>query len=236
MDLLENKKILIVDDDTTQSQLIKIAFRDTGASMFLASDGREGLRKFFEQRPDLVILDIMMPGMNGFETCQQMRFMADTPIIMLTALQNNKDIVRGLNSGADDFISKPFAPEVLLARARAVLRRADQPLAKEPGLHYDDGYLAIDLQRRTVTIGGKAIQLTPTEFRLLMYLLEQDGGVASYQEILENVWGDDSRDNIDYVHVYLSHLRRKIEKNPRYPEYLLTEHGIGYRFQRLNQE
>jgi len=231
MDLLQDTKILVVDNDPVDSQLTELTFRDAGALIFMASNGREGLRIFYEHRPDLVILDVLLPDIDGLEACQQIRLMTNTPIIILTTLHDDDDIVRALNSGADDFLSKPFVPDVLLARARAVMRRSSQSSDAEPDrLHYKDDYLSIEPEHRSVKVNGVIVQLTPIEFQLLIYLLERASGVATYQEILEKIWGEEHKENVDYVHVYISHLRRKIEREPRYPEYLLTEHGVGYRF------
>lgn len=227
---MDGKKILVIDDDVNLGQTIKFTFTRSGAEVFTALDGREGLRQFFEQRPDLVILDVRMPDMDGWETCRQIRLLSNVPIIMLTTLDRDEDIVRGLDYGADDFMTKPFSREVLLARARAVVRRADS--IHEPDDHavYNDSYLYIDLRKRRVLVKGEPVQLTATEFRLLTYLYQNSGQVLTYQTILDKVWGWEYQDSIDYVHVYLSHLRRKLEEDPRNPQYLLTERGVGYRF------
>lgn len=235
MDFWTNKKVLIGDNDLAESQLTEQAFRDVNAYIFIAGDGRETLRMFYEYRPDLVILDIQLPDIDGIEVCRQIRLMTNTPIIIVTELQDDNDIVRALNSGADDFLGKPFVPEVLLARARAVLRRSTQPSEPEPeSLNYNDGYLSIEPQQRRVQVNGLPVPLTPIEFKLLLLLLERKNKIVTYEEILENIWGEKQKANIDYVHVYIFHLRRKIERKPRYPEYLLTEHGVGYHFRRLD--
>ena len=227
---LDKKKVLIIDDDENICDIVEVSFSDAGAKTYVASHGKEGLQQFFAHRPDLVILDVMMPEMDGWMVCQQIRLFSDVPIIMLTALQQDNEIIRGLDYGADDFISKPFSTKVLLARARALLRRTEIPSASENS--YNDGYLSIDLEKRQVLVNGTLVKLTATEFRLLAYLLQNARQVLTYSQILESVWGPEYRDNSDYVHVYLSHLRKKIEEDPRNPRYLLTEHGVGYRFQK----
>ena len=157
--------------------------------------------------------------------------MSNVPIIMLTTLHKDEEIIRGLDLGADDFVTKPFSREVLLARARSLLRRTEQ-ISPEPALTgYNDDYLTINLEKRRIYVNGRQISLTATEFRLLSYLLQNADQVIAYQTLLDKVWGEEYRDNIDYVHVYLSHLRRKIEEDPRNPKYLVNERGIGYRFE-----
>ena len=229
---MNDKKILIIDDDVNLGQTIKLTFARVGAEVFTAVDGRDGLRQFYEYRPDLVILDVRMPDINGWETCRQIRLLSNVPIIMLTTLDNDEDVIRGLDYGADDFVTKPFSREILLARARAVLRRSEQLADPEDLQIYNDSYLLIDLRKHRVQVDGQAVQLRSTEFRLLAYLLQNAGQVLTYQNILDKVWGWEYQDSIDYVHVYASHLRRKLEADPRNPCYLLTERGIGYRFER----
>ncbi len=229
---LRNKTILVIDDDPSLGQMVQLAFSVEGAIAITANDGQEGLRHFYTHRPDLIILDIRMPDINGWEVLRQIRVMSDTPVILLTTLSEDQDIVRGLDCGADDFISKPFNRDVLLARARAVLRRVQLDKLETSSQLFRDEWLTIDLNKRQVTVKGEAVRLTATEFRLLAYLLQNAGRVLTYHQILDYVWGQDYRDSPDYVHVYLSHLRRKLEEDSRNPRYLLTEHGVGYRFAR----
>ncbi len=229
---MQTKKILIVDDDINLCQSVKIGFTKAGAEVFTAIDGRTGLQQFYKHQPDLVILDVRMPEMDGWETCRQMRLLSNVPIIMLTSLNQDQEIIRGLNYGADDFVTKPFSRDVLAARVSALLRRAEFPTDAEDQATYSDDYLSIDLEKRQVYVEGEPVRLTSTEFRLLAYLLQNAGRTLTYQNILVNVWGWEYQNNVDYVHVYLSHLRRKIEKDTREPRYLLNEHSIGYRFER----
>lgn len=228
---LQGATILVIDDDINLCQMLEITLAIEGAFVYTATDGKEGLQKFFAHRPSLIILDILMPNMSGWEVCRQIRLMADTPIIMLTTLNRDEEIIRGLDFGADDFIHKPFNAAVLLARVRAMLRRANLAASeKKPSAGYSDEHLVIDLEKREVRVLGEPVKLTATEFQLLTYLLQNANHVRTYQQILENVWGWEYYDNVDYVHVYISHLRRKIEPDTRNPRYLLTDHGIGYRF------
>lgn len=229
---MEDKKILVIDDDLNLGQAIKLTFARVGAEVFTAVDGRDGLRQFYEHRPDLVILDVRMPDIDGWETCRQIRLLSNVPIIMLTTMDKDEDVLRGFDFGADDFVTKPFSREVLLARARAVLRRVELLNEASDQSAYNDGHLNIDLRKRRVMVNGEQAQLTATEFRLLSYLLQNAGQILTYQNILDKVWGWEYQDSIDYVHVYISHLRKKLEPDPRNPQYVLTERGIGYRFER----
>lgn len=229
---MHEKKILVIDDDMNLGQAIKMTFARAGAEVFTAVDGRDGLRQFYEHRPDLVILDVRMPDIDGWETCRQIRLLSNIPIIMLTTMDKDEDVLRGFDYGADDFVTKPFSREVLLARARAVLRRVELLNEADTQSLYSDGYLSIDLRKRRILVNGESIQLTATEFRLLAYLLHNAGQILTYQNILDKVWGWEYQDSIDYVHVYISHLRRKLEVDPRSPKYVLTERGVGYRFER----
>lgn len=227
---LQNKKILIIDDDLAHCEVLGLIFEEAGALVSIANDGQAGLRQLYVTQPDLVIVDVMMPLMNGWEVCRQIRLLTDVPVIMLTTLNEDEDIVQGFHSGADDFISKPFSAEVLKVRAEALLRRRQLESESSDRLEYHDDYLSINLTDRTLAINGTPIKLTATEFRLLAYLVRHAGRVLTYGQILENVWGSNYRDSTDYVHVYLSRLRQKLERDHRQPQYLLTEHGVGYRF------
>jgi two-component system KDP operon response regulator KdpE len=225
------KKILVIDDDAEICRITEHFFQKAGAEVMTAANGSEGLRKFYTLRPDLILLDIMLPDENGWETCKQIRKFSDVPIILLTALRRDEDIVRGLECGADDFISKPFSIEVLRARARAVLRRTQAENAVSHPREYEDGYLSIHLDQHRILVCGSQVKLTPTEFRLVETLFQHSGRVLTFKQILEQVWGWEYRDSVEYVHVYVSHLRQKLEEDPKHPKYLLTEHGIGYRFE-----
>ncbi|RMG98392.1 MAG: DNA-binding response regulator [Chloroflexi bacterium] len=228
---MKGKTILVVDDDPNLCHLIETTFSLAGAKVYTANDGQEGIKAFYDHRPDLVILDILMPGIDGWEVCRQIRLVSNVPIIMLTTLNKDEEIIKGLDYGADHFVTKPFSTQVLLARARAALRRTQLASTPESRTVYQDDYLLIDLPKRQVFVRGESVRLTATEFDLLSYLFLNAGQVLTYQQILEQIWGWEYRDSVDYVHVYISHLRRKLEEDPRNPRYLLTEHGVGYRFQ-----
>lgn len=223
-------KILIVDDDPMLSELIGYNLEHEGYAVVRARDGQEGLRRFQQEQPDLVILDVTMPKLNGWEVCEHIRSVSDTPVMMLTAQGREEDIIRGLDLGADDYLTKPFQVKVLLARVRAALRRARLSPEPETQQAYADDYLTVDLGDRRVTIEGEAIKLTPTEFKLLSYLVENKGRVLTFRQILENVWGFEYIDDIDYLRVYIWHLRKKIERDSKNPVYFLNELSTGYRF------
>jgi DNA-binding response OmpR family regulator len=227
-----DKKVLLIDDDADLLHLAGLIFKKTGAHVFTARDGLEGISKLFTCNPDLIILDVMMPGTNGFEVCQRIRQVSNAPIIMLTALNHEQEMLRGLESGADDFLSKPFNADVLLARAKTVLRRSANGNAQNTNFQFNNGHLSIDIERRHVLVDERRVKLTPIEFRLLVYLARNSGKVLTFNHILSNVWGDEYRGSVDYVHVYVSHLRNKIEENAKHPRYVLTVHGVGYMFER----
>lgn len=251
-----DQTVLIIDDDADLLQLASLIFKKAGAQVVTANDGLDGISKFFTHQPQLVILDIMMPGNNGFDICQRIRQVSDVPLIMLTALNREEEMLRGLAAGADDFLSKPFNPEILLARAAAVLRRMQRAQGSNGhnGYHgnnghhagkgenggngsssafsYNDGSLSIDIERHEVLVHGKRVKLTPIEFRLLVYLARNGGKLLTFDKILVNVWGTQYQGSIDYVHVYISHLRRKIEEHANGARYILTVHGEGYVFEK----
>jgi two-component system KDP operon response regulator KdpE len=229
---MEGKRILVVEDDVFIREMVQLAIEREGAEVSTAENGAIGLRRFYDFRPDLVIMDIMMPEKDGWELIRQIRQLSDTPVIMLSAISNENAIVRGLDMGATDYMTKPFSIKVLIARARAAMRlstyKAD-PQAKEP-VQYEDGHLTIDVEYRRVTVDGQAMRLTDTEFRLLALLLENKGRVLTFKQILDEIWGSGYRDSIEYVHVYISRLRKKLEVNAKDPHYIVNEHQVGYRF------
>ena len=231
---MNGKKVLIIDDDADLRQLASLIFKKVGAQVSTAGDGLEAMSKLFTQQPNLILLDVMLPGMDGFEVCKRIRQVSDAPIIMLTALNREQEMLRGLETGADDFLSKPFNTDILLARARTVLRRTEHPNGNgnHTTLDYNDGYLGIDFERRSVMVKGNRIKLTPIEFRLLAHLARNAGKVLTFQQILTNVWGQEYQGSIDYVHVYISHLRSKLEEKTKSPRYIMTVHGVGYIFEK----
>ncbi|MFC1938541.1 response regulator transcription factor [Chloroflexota bacterium] len=190
---------------------------------------------FFEHRPDLILLDVVMPKMDGWQTCERIRDISDVPIIMLTGKRvDEEDLIKGLEHGADDYLIKPVGNRELVARVRATLRRAGLPSSPRirEGVIYDDNYLSVDISKRQVVINRKRVKLTPREFRLFTLLLENAGRILTHQKFLERVWGWEYSDDVDYVRIYISHLRHKIEPNSAKPRYIITESGVGYYFQK----
>lgn len=225
---MQDRRILIVDDDPDLIALLTPVFEREGAQVEHALTGKEALRQFYETRPHLVLLDLYLPDFDGWEMYRRLRELADTPVIILTALHQEERVVQALDSGVADYVNKPVSIPILLARIRAALRRRERE-AKPDLFRFDDGCLFIDLGRREVQLQGEPVRLTATEYRLLAYLARHCGMVRSYRQILKNVWGWEYRDSPEYVHVYISRLRRKLEPDPEEPRYFRTEYGIGYR-------
>ncbi len=225
------ERILAVDDDPLLLQLIEQTLRKGGYEVILASEGQEGLQLLAEHRPHLVVLDIMLPNVDGWEICRRIRKVSTIPIIMLTARGSHSDIVRGLEAGADDYLVKPFHPDELLARVSAVLRRvAMPPPTQKAPLRFGNGSLVIDPTERQVTVDGELIDLTRTEFDLLLFMAYRPGRILTTEIIFENVWSYDADANLESVKWYIWRLRKKIEKDSSDPQYIVTERGVGYRF------
>lgn len=223
---MEKRTILVVDDEAGLRDLVRINLEHEGYAVLQAENGVEALAAIREGRPDLVIMDVMMPEMDGWEACRRLREFSTVPVLMLTAKIQSRDIVTGLDSGADDYLLKPFNMDELLARVRALLRRVPSP--NRP-VTAGGGEIAIDKQKREVLVRSEPVDLTPTEYDLLLMLAENAGSVMGHEALLQGVWGQEyTRDN-DYLKVYIWHLRRKIEQDPRDPKLLLTEWGVGYR-------
>ena len=223
---MEQRTILVVDDDDGLRELVRIHLEHEGYDVVQASNGLQGVEGVRVHRPDAVVLDVMMPELDGLEACARIREFSPVPIMMLTAKVQSEDVITGLDRGADDYLLKPFNMAELAARIRALLRRV--PPSSRP-IAAADGQLVIDQPRREVRVRGEVIDLTPTEYNLLLALADQAGTVLGHDQLLRMVWGQEySKDN-DYLKVYIWHLRRKIEADPRNPQILLTEWGVGYR-------
>lgn len=233
---VQGKTVLAIDDEIESLHLINFSFSKAGYEVLTATGSSEGLHAFFDRQPDLVMLDIMMPGLDGFDVCQRIRELSDVPIIMLTALNQNEYIVRALKYGADDYVTKPFNFEVLQARVEALLRRMEKSVPAEKPILYRDDYLTVDLAHRRVFVQGERVKLSNTEYRLLAYLLQNADRLLTSQQILAQVWGEGYEGNQEYLHAYIWQLRKKLEKDPANPTYLLTEHGLGYRFEKKADE
>jgi len=223
-------KLLIIEDDAELVGALGVYFSRAGYEVITAVNGLEGLQTLYNVRPDIVVLDIAMPKMDGWEACRRIRELSDVPIVILTARVQEDERVRGLKLGADDYVVKPFSLKELEARLEAVLRRAPDAKARRTGPLFANQELAIDAERLLVTRDGKRVDLTPTELRLLLFLAENVGRVLTHRQILDKVWGDEYSDDADYVKLFVYRLRHKIEPDPKHPQYILSERGIGYRF------
>ncbi len=226
---MKRLRVLVVDDEPETVKYVSANLRARGYDVLTAEDGRTALKDFTESVVDLVILDIMMPGLDGFEVCRAIRQRSDVPIIMLSARGQEKDIVRGLNLGADDYLTKPFGVEEMLARVRAALRRTSKNgVTTRPPLVMQD--LEIHFADRRVTVRGREVRLTPTEYDLLAHLAINAGRVLTHQTLLQAVWGPEYGDETEYLWAYIRRLRRKIEPDPGSPRHILTQPGVGYSF------
>jgi two-component system KDP operon response regulator KdpE len=221
-------RVLLIDDSETERAVVKERLERAGFTVWTATDGNDGLRRLYDVRPDLVLLDLVMPKRDGWETLELIRQVSDVPVIMLTGSDTEIERVRGLRGGADDYVGKPYSAPELLARIEAVLRRTGgKPTVKEV---WDDGVVRIDYGAGEVTVRGRSVSLTPLEFRLLSTLVEHAGLVLSRDQLLEHVWGDAHSRAGDKVKLYVGYLRRKIERDPREPELVETVRGFGYRY------
>jgi len=226
----KNRRILVVDDEERMVRFIRLNLEHDGFRVSEAFKGTEALDKLRSTLPDLVLLDVMLPDIDGFEVLRMIREVSTVPVIMLTAKGEEDDRVKGLELGADDYVTKPFSPRELVSRVRAVLRRDEIASGASHGLIEVDDRLKLDFDRHEVWVEGKLVNLRPTEYRLLYHLVQNAGWVISHDQLLANVWGYEYRDEPHYVRLYINYLRKKIEKDPSNPKYILTERGIGYRF------
>lgn len=232
--------ILVVDDETRISRMIRMNLEHDGYEVIEAQSGQEALDQVRSRMPSLVILDVMMPGLDGYETLSILREISQVPVIMLTAKGEEEDRIRGLELGADDYVTKPFSPRELMSRVKAVLRRTEGAAggAQQDVIRVDDR-LKIDFSKREVWVNDQIVKLRPTEYRLLYHLVQNAGWVMTYDQLLTKVWGYEYRDETHYVRLYINYLRQKLEEDPSNPKYILTERGVGYRFvdyKRLNEK
>ncbi|RME99110.1 MAG: DNA-binding response regulator [Chloroflexi bacterium] len=232
--MIVKTKVLFIDDDRDLSELIKLMLTKMKFEVETANNGIDGLKKAYVFRPDVIVLDVMMPDMDGWQTCERFREMTDVPIIMLTALGSQDEVIKGLNLGADDYLVKPITADELGARIRAVLRRvsrsSDSNGSKKTEPIFTQDNLVVDLDKYEVTIDGERIDLSPTEFKLLAVLVKYKGRVLPHEFLLTEVWGPEYVGEIDYLRLYISYLRRKLESDPSNPNLIHNEWGVGYRF------
>jgi len=225
---MSGARILVVDDELQIRRLLSRGLIGAGYDAIAIASGEEGLDAFSERPADLVVLDLAMPGIGGLETCRLLRERSAVPIIILSVQEREEDKIAALDLGADDYLTKPFSMGELLARVRATLRRVNAPGASVPLIR--SGPLSIDVARREVTLDGVPLHLTPTEYAILKALAMHADRVVTHTTLLREVWGDRYGAEPHYLHVYVNHLRRKLERDPARPRFILTEPGVGYRF------
>jgi DNA-binding response OmpR family regulator len=224
------EKILVIDDDEKLLKLITLALEAKGYSVFTAMNGEEGETLFHQSAPDLVILDVMMPGLKGWEVCHRIRQVSSVPIIFLTALGQTEHLVHGLQTGADDYVAKPVKIAELTARVTALLRRARMPHEQPEVLRFRDGTLIINRTEQKVFAQGLEISLSPTEYNLLLFMVERAGRILPAELLFDAIWGIRSETRLESVKWHIWRLRQKIETDPQNPQFILTERGKGYRF------
>jgi two-component system KDP operon response regulator KdpE len=229
-----NISVLVVDDEPRLVDVVRLNLEMEGYRVLAASDGIEALDRLKEDLPDLVVLDVMMPAMDGFETLRRIREVSQVPVIMLTVRNEESDRIRGLEIGADDYLTKPYSSRELQTRIKAVLRRTFTPAPPRKTRIVVDDDLTIDFSRNEVVVRGQKVALRPTEYRLLYHLVTNAGRLMTHEVLLSKVWGHEYRDEAQYLRLYVTYLRQKIERDPAHPRYILTERGMGYRFRELS--
>jgi DNA-binding response OmpR family regulator len=226
----DSKLILVVDDEPRMRRFMHMNLDLEGYRVIEAENGLEAVERVRDDLPDMVLLDVMMPELDGFEALRLIRGTSNVPVIMLTVKGEEEDRVRGLELGADDYVTKPFSPRELASRIKAVLRRSEMPTPAEGSIINVDDRLQIDFNRRQVIVDGEEVKLRPTEYRLLYHLVSNAGWTLPHETLLAKVWGHEYRDETHYLRLYITYLRQKIEEDPAHPKYILTERGLGYRF------
>ncbi len=223
--------ILVVDDEARMRRFIRMNMELEGYQLIEADNGIDALEQIRQFTPDLVVMDVMMPQMDGFETLRLLREISTVPVILLTVKNDEEDKIHGLGLGADDYITKPFSPRELVSRVEAVLRRTEWPAPPPRTILKIDGRLSVDFNRHQVIVAGERIDLRPTEYRLLYTLIQNAGWVVPHETLLAKVWGYEYQNETHYLRLYINYLRKKIEEDSAHPNYIMTERGIGYRFE-----
>ena len=230
LDSAAPRMVLVVDDEPRMIRFIRMNLELEGYQVIEARNGIQALEQVRQHLPDLVVMDVMMPELDGFETLRLLRDISTVPVVLLTVKADEDDKIRGLELGADDYITKPFSPRELLSRVQAVLRRANWSAPPPRTILEIDDRLSVDFNRHQVIVDGERIDLRPTEYRLLNHLIQNAGWVVPHDTLLAKVWGYEYRDETHYLRLYINYLRKKIERDPAKPDYILTERGVGYRF------
>lgn len=225
-------KVLVIEDDAAIASLIQVKLERRDYTVRVAPNGVEGLRQAYSWRPELVVLDIMMPDIDGWTVCERLRELSNVPIIFVTAIGKEQDIVRGLEMGADDYLVKPFSPSELIARIEAILRRKEASAEMEIKPVYENGLLYVNLETREIKLNNKPIDLTPIEYKLLVALIRNEGKALTHSYLLKQVWGPAYEKERHYLKLYIWYLRQKLEQDPSNPQLILTERGVGYRLVR----
>lgn len=223
------EKILIIDDEKSTVHLLSLLLKERGYEVYDAPDAQTGLRMAYKHQPDLVLLEVVLPDREGWDVCRQLRDLSDMPIIFVSARADKTDVIKGLEVGADDYVTKPFDDDELIARIKARLRRTPKTTLHEEYV-FNNGDFRINFMNREVWIRNKLKHLTPKEFNLLAVLARNAGRVVSRRELVTEAWGDEYGDAIDSLKLYIHYLRQKLETDPQKPEYILTSRGVGYRF------
>lgn len=225
-------KVLVIEDDSAIASLIKMNLQKRDYKVEIAPNGTEGLRLAYSWQPELVILDVMMSDMDGWTVCERLRELSDVPVIFVTAVDSKSEIVRGLEIGADDYLTKPFSPGELIARIEAILRRRNASIEMGIKTVYQNGSLYVNMETREVKLNNAPVELTPIEYKLLITLIREEGKALTHNHLLSQVWGPAYENERHYLKLYIWYLRQKIEKDPSNPEIILTERGVGYRLVR----
>lgn len=222
--------VLVVDDEPKILDIVRLTLEREGFDVFEAEDGYQALEKAREVIPDIVLLDVMMPDVDGFEVLKEIRSVSNVPVIILTVKGTEADKVRGLELGADDYITKPFGHRELVSRIKAVLRRAEMGGPAGKGRIVVDDDLSVDFDKREVLVRGERVRLRPTEYKLLHHFIHSSGKLLTHEALLSRVWGREYRDDAQLLRLYITYLRQKIEPDPSHPKYIINERGLGYRF------
>lgn len=229
--LVKRNLVLLVDDEPRLIRLVQVVLQTAGYEVVIAGDGAQAIELVALRQPDLVLLDILLPDpLDGYEVCRRVREFSGVPILMLTAMAREEDKLKGFQVGADDYLTKPFSSQELLARVQAIIRRSQSQEAAALASKLDHGDIILDLAQRRVTVRGIEINLTRTEYELLRHLAQNAGKVMLHEDLLTRVWGPEYRDQVDYLRDYVRYLRRKIEVDPKKPRYILSRPGVGYLF------